>query len=616
MRRIRRLPDTLVNQIAAGEVVERPASVVKELVENSLDAGAAQVCVDVEAGGARLIRVRDDGAGIDREDLALALTSHATSKIRAIDELEAVASLGFRGEALASVASISRLRLVSMQQEAEHAWEIVAEGGLPAQPLPAAHPVGTTIEVRDLFFNVPARRKFLKAERTEFGHIDQFLRRIVLAHPPVGFRLTHNGRQVLDLPAQSGEGDLAARLETVLGPEFVANALPVARSASDMHLSGWVAHPAYSRAGTDHQLFFVNGRLVRDRVIGHAVRRAFADVLHHSRQPAFVLSLSIDPAEVDVNVHPAKTEVRFRRGGMVHDFLFSTLNQLLARSNPVGGGALVDAAASGQENLPAARPGVPASSTPSPLDSMPARGKDSQYPLAFSAPGRAVRDSAAGGYQALLQSAARAGQPRADAACDNDSSLPPLGYALAQVHGVYIVAQNAEGLVVVDAHAAAERVAYERLKAAWAGARVPRQPLLLPVTLDLPEPEADQAESWFPTFAELGVVVDRAGPTRLRVRELPAPLRDADAAGLLRDMLDEMSRAGESDAVERRVHALLSRMACHGSVRANRRLQREEMDALLRDMERTERSGQCNHGRPTWMQLSMQDLDRLFMRGQ
>ncbi|MGC9456894.1 MAG: DNA mismatch repair endonuclease MutL, partial [Halothiobacillaceae bacterium] len=324
MRRIQRLPDTLINQIAAGEVVERPASVVKELVENSLDAGAARVAVDVDAGGARLIRVQDDGAGIDREDLALALTSHATSKIRAIDELEAVASLGFRGEALASVASISRLRLVSRQQEADHAWEIRAEGGAPAAAVPAAHPVGTTIEVRDLFFNVPARRKFLKAERTEFGHIDQFLRRIALAHPQVGFRLTRNNRLVFDLSPTPEGADLGERLETALGPDFVAHAMPVSRAASGMSLSGWVAHPAHSRAGTDHQLFYVNGRLVRDRVIAHAVRRAFADVLHHSRQPAFVLSLSIDPAEVDVNVHPAKTEVRFRQGGMVHDFLFST----------------------------------------------------------------------------------------------------------------------------------------------------------------------------------------------------------------------------------------------------------------------------------------------------
>ncbi|HHO70116.1 MAG TPA: DNA mismatch repair endonuclease MutL, partial [Halothiobacillus sp.] len=458
---------------------------------------------------------------------------------------------------------------------------------------------------RDLFFNVPARRKFLKTERTEFGHIDQFLRRIALAHPAVAFVLAHNGRIVFDLPPALDAEQCRQRVAAALGEGFMENAMPVEQASSGMHLSGWVAHPSFSRSSTDQQLFYVNGRMVRDRVIAHAVRRAFADVLHYSRHPAFVLSLTLNPADVDVNVHPAKTEVRFRQAGMVHDFLFSTLSRLLAQSNPISSAALTFASeksAFGPE-------------TPAPTQTAATR----QYPLSLPIHRPPVRD-AARSYEALLQSASLAHGDSKVTPVDNGAAVaeagkPSLGHALAHVHGVYIIAQNEAGLVIVDAHAAAERITYEKLKAAWAGARIPRQPLLLPVTVSLSEPEADLAETWLEVFETLGIVIDRVGPTQLKVRELPAPLRHADVNQLVMDMLDELAQYGHTEVIERQINKLLSRMACHSSIRANRRLQREEMEALLRDIEATERSGQCNHGRPTWTQLSIQDLDRLFMRG-
>ncbi|HHO81619.1 MAG TPA: DNA mismatch repair endonuclease MutL, partial [Halothiobacillus sp.] len=438
------------------------------------------------------------------------------------------------------------------------------------------------------------------------GHIDQFLRRIALAHPAVAFVLAHNGRIVFDLPPALDAEQRRRRVAAALGEGFMENAMPVEHASSGMHLSGWVAHPSFSRSSTDQQLFYVNGRVVRDRVIAHAVRRAFADVLHYSRHPAFVLSLTLNPADVDVNVHPAKTEVRFRQAGMVHDFLFSTLSRLLAQSSPIGSAELTSVSEKGAFGP----------KTPAPTKVAAAAR---QSPLSLPTHRLPARD-AVRSYEALLQSASvEHGEslvtPVDPVPAVAEAGKPSLGHALAHVHGVYIIAQNEAGLVIVDAHAAAERITYEKLKAAWAGARIPRQPLLLPVTVSLSESEADLAETWLEVFETLGIVIDRVGPTQLKVRELPAPLRHADANQLVMDMLDELGQYGRTEVIERQINELLSRMACHGSIRANRRLQREEMDALLRDIEATERSGQCNHGRPTWTQLSMQDLDRLFMRG-
>ncbi|WP_156521314.1 DNA mismatch repair endonuclease MutL [Halothiobacillus diazotrophicus] len=612
------LPPTLVNQIAAGEVVERPASVVKELVENALDAGGRRIVVQIEEGGSRLISVRDDGRGMDDTDLPLALTAHATSKIRSLDDLEAVQSMGFRGEALASIASIARVTLTSCTANAPHGWTLSNEVDVTACK-PAAHPQGTTVLVRDLFYQTPARRKFLRTERTEFGQIDQLMRRFALAHPTVGFTLEHNGRRLFDLPP-IGPDQLSeqfpARIAQMLGEDFLTRARFIDSTASGLGLTGWVADPSYARSSTDQQLFFVNGRIVRDRLIGFAIRRAYADVLHHARQPAYVLSLNLDPRHVDVNVHPTKAEVRFRDGRAVQDFLFREIHRALAvGADPgVGDAAAFGAGASSGELRSSGSAGAP------PSRSMPDRALASAPRVQ--------------GYLDLLSAAAEPVSnpvmvPSASATTlafggvteSEPAEIPPLGFSLAHLHGVYILAQNAQGLIIVDAHAAAERVTYERLKTAYAGRQMVLQPLLLPVTFGVTEAEADRFEAFASAFARMGVALSRIAPTRIRVTALAALLRGADAESLARDMLaavedDELLPDAENPVMTERINAVLSRMACHGSVRANRILTRPEMDALLRDMERTERADQCNHGRPTWRQLSMTDLDRLFMRGQ
>ncbi len=588
--RIRTLPPQLVEQIAAGEVVERPASVVKELVENSLDAGAARVDVEIEAGGARLIRVRDDGAGIEPDDLALALSPHATSKIGSLDDLEAVASLGFRGEALSSIASVSRTELVSRAGEREEGLRVTAEGGRVTDPEPAPHPRGTTIAVRDLFYNTPGRRKFLRTERTEFGHIDDLLRRVALSRPGVAFSLSHNGKAVRRLPA----GDEARRLGELLGSAFLEQSLSIEHEGAGMALAGRVALPTYNRAQADQQFFFVNGRMVRDRLVTHAVRQAYRDVLFHGRHPAYALFLTLDPARVDVNVHPQKHEVRFRDARLVHDFLFRTLHEALADTR-AGAGADApdgDTPFPGPERAPMAGASQPA---------MPLAVGD--RPGGYRTPGA----------HPAVAHAAPVPRPMPQA---GEGEAPPLGYALAQVHGVFVLAQNAQGLVLVDMHAAHERIVYERLKATHAEAGVRSQQLLVPVNVNVSEREADLAEESRALFAELGFDLDRAGPETLRVRRVPALLADADPSGLVRDVLSDLRAEGRSDRVAAARDHLLATMACHGSVRANRQLTVDEMNALLRDMERTERSGQCNHGRPTWVQLSMKELDRLFLRGQ
>ena len=623
--KIRLLPDHLVNQIAAGEVVDRPASVVKELVENSLDAGARRIKVILEQGGRRAIRVSDDGEGMSREDLSLALQRHATSKIASLEELESVATMGFRGEALPSIASVARLDLASRQASDEHGWVVRARRGALSEPEPAALQEGTRVDVEDLFYNVPARRKFLRAERTEFAQVDQLLRRLALARFDVGFELEHNGKSVSALPPAPTEAEQQRRLQRVMGKDFIDHAVRIDEQRGDLGLHGWVAEPRYNRAQADRQFFFVNGRAVRDRLVAHAVRSAFQDVLFHGRHPAFVLFLELPPQAVDVNVHPQKQEVRFRDGRTVHDFLYSSLHRALA--TPGSG--------QGTEAGPGSGPG-------SGLESGPGYGigAGALRPGAGLVEGGGDETRSAGGFgsagaygggfgrQAGMSLPVReqlsayaavlgAAPDRAPAAETGD--VPPLGYALAQLHGVYILSQNDKGLVLTDMHAAHERITYERLKQRHAEGAIRGQRLLVPLDVRVSEAEADLAEERRDALEALGLVVDRSGPESLLLREVPALLAHTDAAQLLQDVLADFAGpggdTGRSGRVEAQANEILSTMACHGSVRANRQLTLAEMDALLRDMERTERSGHCNHGRPTWVQLDMATLDRLFLRG-
>lgn len=605
---IRQLPETLINQIAAGEVVERPASVVKELVENALDAGAQRVDIDLEEGGIGLIRIRDDGSGIAPEELALALSRHATSKIASLDDLEAVATLGFRGEALPSIASVSRLSLSSRRAHDAHGATLQVDGGRLGQVGPCQHGQGTTVEVRELFYNVPARRKFLRAERTELGHIEEWLRSLALARPDVELRVSHNGRASRRYKGGS-QAEPALRLHETLGQDFASQALRVEHSAAGLRLHGWIAQPAYSRASADQQYLYVNGRPVRDRNIAHAVKLAYQDVLHHGRQPAYVLFLELDPARVDVNVHPAKHEVRFRESRMIHDFVHRTLHEALAATRAgVAGG--VDQAPVQAMPFAQAAYGVPAAAAlPQPLQWTGAR----QSPL-----GLRVAD-APSAYAALYNSPSpRTAEPAPVSpmpANDGQGGTPPLGYALAQLHGIYILAENAQGLIVVDMHAAHERIGYERLKSAHDGIGLTAQPLLVPMTLAVAEREADVAEREAATLTELGFDLTRSGPQTLIVRSVPALLAHAEPGALLRDVLADLREHGQSRRVAAARDQLLSTMACHGAVRANRRLTLPEMNALLRDMEVTERSGQCNHGRPTWAHFGLADIDKWFRRG-
>lgn len=596
--RIQTLSPQLINQIAAGEVIERPASVVKELLENSLDAGATRIEVDVEQGGRQLLRVRDDGHGIHADDLVLALSRHATSKVRSLEELERVTSMGFRGEALPSISSVSRLLLTSRSADADSGWQIEGDGreqNMRAQP--AAHPVGCTVEVRDLFFNTPARRKFLRTDKTEFGHVETMVKRIALSRFDVAINLRHNRRAVCTLAAAGDSASEDRRVAELCGTAFVEHAVRVDYAAAGLRLWGWIGLPTFSRSQADLQYFFVNNRMVRDRLVAHAVRQSYQDVLYHGRHPAYVLYLEMDPALVDVNAHPAKFEVRFRESRLVHDFLFRTVHQALAGLRP----------GSQQPESIAAHDVVAADMMPDTRAVTSAAPSFTQQSMPL-----AVREQVSA-YAALH--AGLPAQPGAVAAVDDAGPIPPLGFALAQLHGVYILAENADGLVIVDMHAAHERITYERLKSAQSGDGVRSQPLLVPESVNVSRREADAAETHMALFAELGFELDRQGPEVLRVRQIPAILRGADSAALVRDVLSDLISHGSSTRLRAAVDEVLSTMACHGSVRANRRLTLEEMNALLRDMERTERSGQCNHGRPTWRQLSLAELDRLFMRG-
>ncbi|TDV65953.1 DNA mismatch repair endonuclease MutL [Pseudomonas sp. LP_7_YM] len=636
--RIELLSPRLANQIAAGEVVERPASVIKELLENSLDSGARRIDIDVEQAGIKLLRVRDDGGGISSDDLPLALARHATSKIRELEDLERVMSLGFRGEALASISSVARLTLTSRTRDADQAWQVETEGrDMVSRVQPAAHPVGTSVEVRDLFFNTPARRKFLKAEKTEFDHLQEVIKRMALARFDVAFHLRHNGKTILSLHEARDDVARARRVSAVCGPGFLEQALPIEVERNGLKLWGWVGLPTFSRSQADLQYFFVNGRAVRDKLVAHAVRQAYRDVLFNGRHPTFVLFFEVDPAVVDVNVHPTKHEVRFRDGRMVHDFLYGTLHRALGDVRPedqLAGTTSVTALVrpSGPQagefgpqgemrlaNNVLETPQGPAWSTstspapgsgsgagyqyqytPRPSSVLPAEEAQAAYREFFAPlPGAPTTPGAAGGVSLP----------------DSQGDIPPLGYALAQLKGIYILAENAHGLVLVDMHAAHERIMYERLKIAMASEGLSGQPLLVPESIAVSQREADCAEEHMATFQQLGFELQRLGPESLAIRQIPALLKQAEANRLVHDVLADLMEYGTSDRVQAHMNELLGTMACHGAIRANRRLAIPEMNGLLRDMENTERSGQCNHGRPTWTQLGLDDLDKLFLRG-
>ena len=598
------LNDELINQIAAGEVIERPASVVKELVENSLDAGASRIDVELERGGCGLIRVRDDGIGIEPKEIGLALARHATSKIASLEDLERVATLGFRGEALPSIASVARLWLTSRSNEAEHAWSIEARDGALFSPSPASHPPGTSVEVRDLFFNVPARRKFLRAESTEYQHVLRMLERLALSRFEVGFSLAHNGKSVWSLPPTRSEAERRARVAALCGEDFAAHVIELRHESGQLRLTGWIALPTFSRSQSDLQFAFLNGRFVRDKLIASAARLAYQDVLFGGRFCAYVLYLDLDPTLVDVNAHPQKLEVRFREARSVHDFMFRTLERALAETRPT-------AASPGSASLEGLRLGERAHGfAPSQqrfaLPERPAAGAIEGYwqLLSGDAGKREVQDGAESGSLALHDE--RGGRAGEDA--------PPLGFAVAQLHGVYILAQTAEGLVLVDMHAAHERVMYERMKRLLSG-ETAQQHLLMPNILKVTPAQAEAADAHAAEFAALGFALTRLAPDQLALRGVPSLLAGDDPADVIRDVLSDLAETGHSRRVEESINRRLGTMACHAAVRAQRTLSIAEMNALLREMERTDRADQCNHGRPTWVRLSLGDLDRLFMRG-
>ena len=634
MSKIQKLSARLANQIAAGEVVERPASVVKELLENALDAGGRRIQVQIEAGGVKRILVRDDGEGMDKDDLPLSLSRHATSKIESLDDLEAVATLGFRGEALASISSVSRLVLSSKTEQADQGWQVITEGrDMEARLSPVAHNRGTSVEVRDLFFNTPARRKFLRTEKTEFSHLEEVLKRQALSRFEVAFELNHNQKSIHNLRPAISLPEKEQRVAVLCGKPFMENVIRIDIEATGFKLWGWVAKPTFSRSQADLQYFFVNGRVIRDRLVTHAVKQAFRDVLYHGRHPAFVLYLELDPALVDVNVHPTKHEVRFRDGRMVHDFIFRGLHKALADVRPET--SLPDTQNINVEDTAHTRS----------MPFAPSYGSQSAMPLTHVSADSANSYNGAGSNSSAFQGSRSAYQgqtgvqtgiaelmthyqalhperpagsyafgeaERVEPAHDNNY---PLGFAIAQLHGIYILAQNANGMIVVDMHAAHERITYERMKNDFYREGIVAQPLLVPMNIAVSQKEADVADSCAEGLLKFGLRLERSGPESIIVRQVPVILQNVDVTMLVRDLLSDMIEYGYSDQLENAANELMSSMACHGSVRANRALTIPEMNALLRDMEATERSGQCNHGRPTWTALTMNELDKLFLRG-
>jgi len=609
MPRIKKLSSRLANQIAAGEVVDRPASVLKELVENSLDAGATQIDVSLEAGGIKRISVRDNGHGIVDEDLALALDAHATSKIHDLEDLDAVATLGFRGEALSSISSVSRLTLTSnAEQDSSKGWRASSQGrDMHTELSPAARPLGTTVEVDDLFFNTPARRKFLRTEKTEYNHLEEVFRRNALVAFNTALSLTHNGKVIHQLRACNSALEIERRVARLLGQPFIDNALHIEVQHNGFCLKGWIARPTYSRSQADMQYFFVNGRVVKDKVISHAVRQAYRDVLFHGRHPAFVLYFELDPAGVDVNVHPAKHEVRFRDSRSVHDFLYRTLHRTLADERPEVESASIEGARDGLTESGALH-NEQALHYSQTLSSGQQAGLDLAEPRAR---GSYAEAGFSGGQLAVLENLFAVSGDHAD----KTEEIPPLGYALAQLKGVYILAENANGLILVDMHAAHERIVYERMKHSSAESRLQAQPLLVPERLQVSAKEAECTEQFSEAFQQLGFELQRMGEESLLVRQVPLLLAKGNVEQLVRDVIADFLEQGSSERISNSMDDILATMACHGSVRANRKLTVPEMNALLRDMEATERSGQCNHGRPTWTALTLAELDKLFLRG-
>lgn len=638
---IQQLPDHLINQIAAGEVIDRPSSIVKELVENSIDAGASRIDIELENGGVRLIKIRDDGCGIPSEEMPLALNRHATSKIASLDDLTSVRTMGFRGEALSSIAAVTRMTLTSRSEGAEHGLEIHYDSTTgKSHNKPASHQRGTTVKVADLFFNVPARRKFLRTDKTELNHIESAVRRVALGAWDVAFSLSHNQKQLLNWPAvkESGAEHNATQLEqagterikSVLGPEFMQNALFFHRQADDLCLYGWLALPTFSRSQADMQYFYVNDRMIRDKTIAHAVKQAYSDLMYHGRQPAYVMFLEMNPREVDVNVHPGKLEVRFRDSRRLHGFVSTAVKDALA-SVSAGATERADAMAS--------------TATPSMALSSAGSAESKVLETESAGPGRVNARSTAprGGYAEYskqnhlslpvkehgeiyrdLVGVQSSGKPdtgggltasNPDSESHDHAAIPPLGFAMAHLHGAFILSQSERGLVMVDAHAAHERITYERLKNQYEQGGVRSQPLLIPLTVHVSEQEVTLAEKYAETLASVGMQVDNRGHTQLLIRTIPVELQSADAEQLLRDVLSDLGEHGSSERLREEINKLLSSMACHGSVRANRKLTVTEMNALLRSMENTPNSGQCNHGRPTWVELSVKELDDFFMRG-
>ena len=641
---IKQLPPHLINQIAAGEVVERPASAIKELLENALDAGATQIDIDIEQGGVKRIRIRDNGRGIPKEELSLALSRHATSKIASLDDLENVLSFGFRGEALPSIASISRLTLSSKSQNDDQAWQLQGNGQEQFDdPEPCSHPTGTTVDVRDLFFNVPARRKFLKTEKTEFRHLEDVVKKVALSRFETGFTLRHNQKPVLNLRPATSIEMAERRVAEICGPAFTEQSIRVEHEGADLKLTGWIGLPTFSRSQADLQFFYVNHRIVKDRVVTHAIRQSYQDVLYHGRHPAYVLFLDIDPTKVDVNAHPTKHEVRFRESSLVHGFMYRSLHKTLADLRPqdqLAAGTNTDDAKSSNKsaslqdslryasladqqslNIPVKEQvdfykrlhgnedtSLDSSSTPANLENQQTSSQPT--PTGFRQTPNQFNSNLSG-----ATSAGASSMPVQRSAVDT-GEIPPLGFAVAQIHGIFILAENAHGLIVVDMHAAHERITYEYLKRSMAEESIRSQPLLVPLAISVSKKDADCADSHPDTFQKLGFTLSRLSPEKITVRAVPSLLKNSDIESLVRDVLSDLLTHGSSERIQQAMNEILSTMACHGSVRANHRLTVPEMNALLRDMERTERSGQCNHGRPTWTQMSLSQLDKLFMRGQ
>ena len=635
MPAIQLLPDLLINQIAAGEVIERPASALKELLENSLDAGATEIAVQLEGGGVKLLRVRDNGGGIAPEELAYALMRHATSKILSLDDLQRVASMGFRGEALASMASVAQVTLTSRNTAAEHAWQIQAVDGAQSDAAPAAHAHGTSVEMRELYFNTPARRKFLKSEGTEFAYCEEAFKRIALSRPEVAFSLQHNARMVWQLsapqrafppsnfPPEGGRANvptlgvgeaLKSRIAALLGDEFAQSAVVVERHAAHLRLHGMASLPAYSRATRDAQYFFVNGRFVRDKVLMHAVRQAYQDILHGQRHPAFVLFLDLPPEGVDVNVHPAKSEVRFRESQSIHQFVFHTLQQALSAPMAESDAAAQPSPQAAEKNFTGNGPTPFFQQHRIPLG---AEQREASYRLWEAQTGSGKWEVGSGKWvEQSEELGSGETSPTPHSLLPTPQSAPPLGYALAQLSGIYILAQNEQGLIVVDMHAAHERIVYERLKTAFDAQQMPTQPLLIPVSFAADALDVATAEEEQNALAKLGFDIAPLSTTTLAVRSMPAMLKQAHAEAAARDVLHELREYGATRALTERRNELLATLACHSAVRANQQLALPEMNAILREMERTERAGQCNHGRPTWFQISIAELDAMFMRGQ